>query len=121
MASRYAGPDAPANAPLMPSQQSSFSGTLTALACQAAIAAIDAEFEGPSKICEEYMHSYSAPERSTPSSRTSAPSALMRWFPSTRIEGTADLSAAAPSERPEGAAEATTDSKGSEPAISAAS
>src|SRR5262249_23960749 len=43
-----------------------------------AIAATDAASVGPSKIPQPWMHAYSAPERSTPSSRIGVPS----WFTS---------------------------------------
>src|SRR5437773_7349840 len=47
----------------MPSQQVSLSGTRTAFARQDAIAATDAESDGPSKMPHPCAQAYSAPER----------------------------------------------------------
>jgi hypothetical protein len=70
----------------MPNQQSSFSGTRTALTRQLAMAATDAESEGPSKIPHPWIQAYSVPERSTPRSCTGCPAPLTSSLPSTRID-----------------------------------
>src|SRR3977135_541254 len=68
----------------MLSQQSSLSGTRTALMCQLAIAATEPASLGPSKMPQPWIHAYSVPERLTPSKRTGCPAALSNRLPDTR-------------------------------------
>src|SRR3984893_343093 len=68
----------------MLSQQSSLSGTRTALMCQLAIAATEAASFGPSKMPQPWMQAYSVPERSTPSKRIGGPAPFNSRFPDTR-------------------------------------
>src|SRR3981081_3843612 len=68
----------------MLSQQSSLSGTRTALMCQLAIAATEPASFGPSKMPQPVMQAYSVPGRSTPSKRIGCPAALSRRLPETR-------------------------------------
>src|SRR5205823_1372264 len=58
----YATPLYVACTPLMPSQQSSLSGTRTLFTCHAAMAAIDAASLGPSKMPWPWTQAYSVPE-----------------------------------------------------------
>ena len=69
--------------PLMPSQQSSFSGIRTALTCHDAMALIEAALLGPSKTPQPWTHAYSEPERLTPWKRTRRPFASRRRLPTT--------------------------------------
>src|ERR1035437_9367873 len=78
------------DAPLMPSQQSSFRPSRTALTPdQEAIAATDAASDGPSKMPPFWTHMYSVPERLTPWRVTTLPSEFTRWFPATWIGSSA--------------------------------
>ena len=65
----YAAPLYSATASLVPSQQSSFSGTRTAVTFQVRIAVIDAWSIGPFQIPLPLMQANSPPERLTPYSR----------------------------------------------------
>ena len=69
---------------MIPSQQSSFSGSLTALMCHLAIADTSA------KSCVVKQPPFgkmtSMPGRFTPSRRTTCPPPSTRWFPTTRID-----------------------------------
>jgi hypothetical protein len=78
MAAWYAAPvTAGAVAPFVASQQASLSGILTALIFQAAMAWIEGSSKGPSKIVVcVCTHLYSVPERFTPRSETTTPSAV---------------------------------------------
>jgi hypothetical protein len=58
---------------LIASQHVSLSGTRTAFAFHDAIAATDAESDGPSKKPHPCAQAYSVPERFTPLSRTTRP------------------------------------------------
>ena len=69
--------------PLIPSQQSSLSGTRTAFACQRAIARTEAAVAGPSKMPWPWTQAYSVPERLTPWKTTTRPRASSRRLPST--------------------------------------
>src|SRR5579864_8784985 len=70
----------------MPSQQSSLSGTRTAMMCQDAMTAMEAASLGPSKNALPSVHSYSVPERLTPRRRIGCPEPLTKWLPTMWIE-----------------------------------
>src|SRR6476469_1529708 len=70
----------------MPSQQCSLRLTLTAVMCQAVIAATDAASDGPSKTPVPSTQAYCVPVRLTPSNRTGRPAASTRRLPETRTD-----------------------------------
>src|ERR1700761_3104058 len=69
----------------MPSQQVSFSGTVTASMSHDFITSIEAVSLGPSKKPYPCWHWYSVPERFTPSSRTGRPARSTSCAPRTPI------------------------------------
>src|SRR6478736_4269324 len=70
----------------MPSQQCSLRLTLTAVMCQAVIAATDAASDGPSKTPVPSTQAYCVPVRFTPSSRTGRPVPSTSRLPETRTD-----------------------------------
>src|SRR6478609_899382 len=72
--------------PLTPSQQCSLRLTLTAVRCQAVIAATDASSDGPSKTPVPSTQTYCVPVRFTPSNRTGRPVASTSRLPETRTD-----------------------------------
>ena len=72
---------------MMPSQQSSFSGTRTLFAPQLLMGASEAASVGPWKIPHPWMHAYSAPERATPWRTTGVPTLSTSRFPCTPRPG----------------------------------
>src|SRR6476469_1036367 len=83
IARRYRAPANRGGTPGSPSQQLSFSGTRTALACQRAIARTEAAVAGPSKMPWPWTQAYSVPERLTPWMTTTWPRASSRRLPAT--------------------------------------
>src|SRR6478672_3719511 len=73
----------------MPSQQCSLRLTLTAVTCQAVIAATDAASDGPSKMPVPSTQAYCVPVRFTPSNRTGRPVPSTSRLPETRTDSAA--------------------------------